>query len=192
MAETTREPAVCGLFRSGVVMGMGIQDELLSLFDHAYGRASDRLEGLTDDEYSWEPTPDCWTVRPGGVDGDGDGVLLEDPPVTTIGWRLCHVSDAVARHPMNGFLHPGFVASERQHPTSAAAGIAYLASSYGEWRRLLERVDDDIWLAPLGAAAGPFAEATPLGVALHNADEFVHHTAEIALLRDLYIRQLHS
>jgi hypothetical protein len=23
-----------------------------------------RLEGLTDDEYFWEPTPGCWSVRP--------------------------------------------------------------------------------------------------------------------------------
>ena len=27
-----------------------------------------RLDGLTDDEYLWEPVPDCWSVRPGGID----------------------------------------------------------------------------------------------------------------------------
>ena len=28
-----------------------------------------RLEGLTDEEYFWQPVPDCWTVhRDGGVD----------------------------------------------------------------------------------------------------------------------------
>ena len=28
-----------------------------------------RLDGLTDDEYFWQPVPDCWTVHPnGGID----------------------------------------------------------------------------------------------------------------------------
>ena len=25
-----------------------------------------RLDGLTDDEYFWQPVPDCWTVHPDG------------------------------------------------------------------------------------------------------------------------------
>jgi hypothetical protein len=26
-----------------------------------------RLDGLTDDEYVWEPAPDCWTIRRRGT-----------------------------------------------------------------------------------------------------------------------------
>lgn len=26
-----------------------------------------RLDGLTDDEYFWEPAPGCWSVRPRGT-----------------------------------------------------------------------------------------------------------------------------
>ena len=26
-----------------------------------------RLDGLTDDEYLWEPAPGCWSVRPRGT-----------------------------------------------------------------------------------------------------------------------------
>nr|MDQ3383905.1 DinB family protein [Actinomycetota bacterium] len=26
-----------------------------------------RLDGLTDEDYLWEPVPDCWSVRPRGT-----------------------------------------------------------------------------------------------------------------------------
>ncbi len=63
-----------------------------------------RLEGLTDAEYLWEPVPGCWSIRPRGeavsamAAGAGDWVAdIEFPepdpaPVTTIAWRLGHIS----------------------------------------------------------------------------------------------------
>ncbi len=52
------------------------------------------LEGLTDEEYLWEPVADCWTLHP-----TDDGQVLYDhawppprpSPFTTIAWRLCHI-----------------------------------------------------------------------------------------------------
>lgn len=38
----------------------------------------------------------------------------------------------------------------------------------------------------LGAVAGPFASGTLASFVLHMLDEFIHHGAELALLRDLY------
>jgi hypothetical protein len=35
-----------------------------------------RLDGLTDDEYFWEPAPGCWSVRPGG---EAEGPHAERP-----------------------------------------------------------------------------------------------------------------
>src|ERR1700712_4897816 len=49
-----------------------------------------RLEGLTDDEYFWEPVPGCWTLhRDGSIDFEFPAP--EPAPVTTIAWRLAHV-----------------------------------------------------------------------------------------------------
>jgi len=57
-----------------------------------------RLDGLTDDEYFWEPVTGCWSVRPCDraaakeVAGSGEFVLefaFPEPrpaPVTTIAW----------------------------------------------------------------------------------------------------------
>ena len=63
----------------------------------------DRLDGLTDDEYFWEPVPGCWSVRPRGTGTApvqaGSGAMTIDfampepvpPPFATIAWRLGHV-----------------------------------------------------------------------------------------------------
>ena len=55
-----------------------------------------RLEGLTDEEYLWEPAPGSWTIRPRP---DGRWVVdsaLPAPtpePFTTLAWRLWHIID---------------------------------------------------------------------------------------------------
>ena len=63
-----------------------------------------RLAGLTDDEYFWEPVPSCWSVRrradatTSKAMGAGEFVLdyafpePEPAPVTTIAWRLAHIT----------------------------------------------------------------------------------------------------
>ena len=62
-----------------------------------------RWDGLTDEEYFWEPVPGMWNVRPRGTSkapiaaGSGDFTCdyawpEPDPaPVTTIAWRLAHL-----------------------------------------------------------------------------------------------------
>ena len=49
-----------------------------------------RLEGLTDDEYFWEPVRDCWTLHRDGTI-DFAHPAPEPAPFTTIAWRLAHV-----------------------------------------------------------------------------------------------------
>ena len=39
---------------------------------------------------------------------------------------------------------------------------------------------------PLGPTWGPYGDSTFLALMLHALDEVIHHSAEIALLRDLY------
>ncbi len=42
---------------------------------------------------------------------------------------------------------------------------------------------------PCGPAEGPFAEMPLAGLVLHINREVIHHGAEIALLRDLYLHR---
>ena len=69
---------------------------LLAQMDQVYGRLRQRLEGLSDDEYFWEPVPGCWTVRrdPSGAWVADYAEPDPDPaPFTTIGWRGVHLAD---------------------------------------------------------------------------------------------------
>src|SRR3954469_17002908 len=43
-------------------------ENLLDLSDFAWGRLRARVQGLTDEEYIWEPFDGCWSVR---TTGDG-------------------------------------------------------------------------------------------------------------------------
>jgi uncharacterized damage-inducible protein DinB len=172
-----------------------VKCDLISLSDHAYERTRRRLDGLTDDEYFWEPVPICWSLRlgsdgehyadSGALDDSGDGA-----PFTTIAWRLWHlvgcygsVRNAIwlgVDRPAGGF--------EQDDPASAtaAAGLDALERAHTLWCDVLEALPSDAWSDPLVAVAGPFGGSDRASFVLHQLDEQIHHGAELGMLRDLY------
>jgi hypothetical protein len=155
-----------------------------------------RLQGLTDDEYFWEPVDRAWSVRrtaDGVVALDGDGVRPPDPPpVTTIAWRVMHIAVGVFATRASTFFGDGTggdMFDERHRPPlpgSAAAGLALLESSYQRWRDGLLSLDERAFLEPLGPRGSYFADQPMAALALHLNRETMHHGGEIGLLRDLY------
>lgn len=150
-----------------------------------------RLEGLTDDEYFWEPVPNCWNVRP-----NDDGTFRvewpspeSDPPsFTTIAWRMCHIGDILterANHHFGDRAYPAFEAIA--WPGTAHDAVRFITDGYAQWTEGLARLDDeDLEKKSEGPpntldAQFPFAE-----VVLHVNREVIHHGAEVAELRDLY------
>lgn len=169
---------------------------LVRAFDYVWGRLTTRLEGLTDEEYFWEPVSGCWSLRRGGdgrwrLDGNGGGGPAPDPaPVTTIAWRLGHLGGlAVAGFGNRLFGDGSLRVADLEFPGSAAGVPGFLDASYGPWRAGLVGLDEAGWRRRLGPAWGPYAEDSVEDLALHVLDEVVHHGAEVALLRDLYTRR---
>ncbi len=72
------------------------------------------------------------------------------------------------------------------HPHDAATARVYLAAAIDDWKRDLGSVDDDRLAEPMGSEAGQFEHDPVASFVLHIHTEFVHHSAEVALLRDLY------
>lgn len=149
-----------------------------------------RLDGLTDAEYVWEPVDGCWSVRP-----TGNGKYLADfqlpepspPPVTTIGWRLCHIAGpALAWRNSNHFHGPAFDIANFEWPGTADDALSLIDEGYARWRAGVESLDDDALARPVGPAEGPFAEYPMAALVLHINREVIHHAAEVAVLRDLY------
>jgi hypothetical protein len=158
-----------------------------------------RLDGLTDEEYLWEPAPGCWSVRPRAeatgshAAGAGDLVMEyawpePDPqPVTTIAWRLAHVivGCLAARTASHFDGPPGDYGAWTYAPTADGA-LAQLDAAYDAWSAGVEGLGEEGLARPVGPAEGPWAESPYVDLVLHINRELIHHGAEICLLRDLY------
>jgi DinB superfamily len=167
-----------------------LRELFIGWFDHYAARTTERLEGLTDDEYLWEPVANCWNVRAsaGGPVADWAWPPPEPAPVTTIAWRLVHVCSMLSEH---GLRAVAFEAGKANHvrpsqvPACAADATVVWDRSVVRWKRDLATVTEERLWQPMGPEAGPFADDPVASFIEHVHDEFIHHTAEIALLRDL-------
>ena len=169
---------------------------------HWTTHARPRLEGLTDEEYLWEPVDGAWNIRPRSDArtkpvGRGDAVIDFDfpeprpAPVTTIAWRMGHVSIGVfGARAANHFGEPGSVEYETtEWPLTAEAGLALLDQQYAAWTKGVQALGEEGLARPCGPAEGPYADSPFSALVLHINREAIHHMAEIALLRDLYVRR---
>lgn len=161
-----------------------------------------RYEGLTDDEYFWEPVPGAWNVRRRGTStapmSVGAGEFTMDfampqsapapAPVTTIAWRLGHITVGVlGMRVASHFGGPSFSYDTHEYPGTAAAALAQLDDAYAGWIAGVRGLGDDDLAAPSGPAEEPFGAEPMAALVLHINREMLHHGAEIALLRDLYL-----
>lgn len=158
-----------------------------------------RLAGLTDEEYVWEPVPDCWNVRPRGTSsapmqaGSGEMTIdfafpqPEPAPVTTIAWRLGHVIVGVLA--VRNAAHFGRAETDYEsfeYAATADGALAQLDEEYARWTAGVESLGEQGLWRPVGPAEGSWAEAPYARLVQHINRELIHHLAEVALLRDLY------
>lgn len=142
---------------------------LLDQFTHHWSsQARPRLQGLSDAEYLWEPVPGCWSLRTGD---NGP-----PPPSATVQVGAGEVSiDFAMPEPTPppfttitwrlGHLIVG-VLGERNAAHFGGPEISYQTHRYA------------------GTAEAPMAE-----LVLHIHRELIHHLAEVATLRDLYLHR---
>jgi hypothetical protein len=162
-----------------------------------------RLEGLTDEEYFWEPVEGCWSLRR-AADGRWrlDGAWPETspppspPPLTTIAWRLVHIGATCLANRASAFFGDAGVPADADMfdprrvpadlPGGAEEAVAFLERSYRRWHDGIAGLDEEGLRRPLGPRGGPYAADPMAELIVHISREVMHHGAEIALLRDLY------
>ena len=151
------------------------------------------LDGLTEDEYGWEPVEGCWSVRPREAGrrgwGAGDFVCEDawpppDPlPMTTIAWRVVHL--AAWTDVYRGFAFEGARPdlNDAIVPGTVSEGVAWLFRAQDQFLAAVDALTDDEVFESRPAHWG---EAVPV-VRLVSAllTEHVHHLAEVGTLRDL-------
>ncbi len=161
-------------------------DQLTFAWDYQF---QPRLEGLTDEEYRWEPVAGCWSVRP-----TSDGAWRQDlarpeptpPPFTTIAWRLAHIATIFGQRASNHFGDGSFDPMVVSWTGSARDALRIVTAEYTRWCDGVRALGEEGLFRPCGPAEGPFANEPFLTLVLHINREFLHHAAEVAVLRDLY------
>lgn len=170
---------------------------------HFEGQARPRLDGLTDEELHWEPAPDCWGVRrrsspdqhgTGGWTIDFSVPVPEPAPVTTIGWRLAHVIVGVFGTRAASHFDAQFSWGTADYDSWPYAGtaddaLAQLDATHAAWSSGVRSLTLEDLSRQVGPAEGPWAEHSMGELVAHINREAIHHLAEIALLRDLYLRR---
>jgi hypothetical protein len=161
-----------------------------------------RWDGLSDEEYFWEPVADCWNVRRAG-EGDprlqvGSGEFRcdqvfpapEPTPVTTIAWRLAHLIVGVfGERNHSHFGGPPISEDDFAYAGSAAEALEQVDAGFRHWIEGVRGLGEEGLQRECGPAEGPYAEHPISVLILHINREVIHHGAEISLLRDLYLRQ---
>lgn len=178
--------------------------ELVDQIDfHWTTQARPRLDGLTDAEYFWEPSPGTWTVHPHGQSrtamqaGVGEWVIdfdypaPEPAPVTSIAWRLGHIIVGVLLSRVAGHFGGRPVDySTHAYASTAAEALEQLDEAYAAWLAGIRSLDAEALARPVGDVEGPWAHRSMATLVLHIDRELIHHLAEIALLRNLWVNGL--
>jgi uncharacterized damage-inducible protein DinB len=140
------------------------QTDLLDLSRYAYGRLRERLAGLTEEEYRWEP----------------------GPGVSTLAWRMEHIADLLTEDRNATWLGGPARRAPGRTPITAVDGLDGLDAAIAVWLDVLAAVPVESLGEPIGAVGGPYGNDTRRSFVLHVLDELIHHGAEVALLRDLW------
>jgi hypothetical protein len=161
---------------------------------HAFTRTRTILEGLTDDEFFWEPVERCWSVRPHAEVAHAWGAgewrcedvwpAPEPPPITTIGWRLVHLAAWTDIYRSFAFEDGTESLLQMDVPGTATVAVAWLELAQDRFvdalARRIPRAFDELRPAHWG-------ELMPLSSLVGIIElEHIHHGAEISLLRDLH------
>ncbi len=158
-----------------------------------------RLEGLTDAECFWEPVAGSWSIRrrgterTGGAHGVGDWVLdFEEPeptpaPVTTIAWRLGHLSAGFWGRWEWTFGERKTPPHDFVYASSATEMVDRLWSELDRWQGSIATLtDEQLDMVGFGQFPGLDPYIPFIGIVWWTNREFIHHMSEISLLRDLW------
>lgn len=147
-----------------------------------------RLEGLTDEEFFWEPAPFCWSVR--RIDGrwmPDRGVEPVTPPFTTIAWRMCHIASVLGARASYHFGDRSWSRDSVSWPGTAVDALALVDRCWDAWKSGVETTPPASFEEHSEGPPGSLDSQFPLwSVVLHVNREVIHHGAEVALLRDLW------
>ena len=157
------------------------------MLETAWTTLRGRLNGLTDDEFFWQPVPGGWTVHPladGRWTVDYASPDPDPAPFTTIGWRLLHLASCKLMYHEYAFGPARLVWDDLPIPHTAAEAIAWLEEGQSLLRADLAGLTDADLERPVQTNWGETWPAWRIFWTMTEHD--LHHGGEIGCLRDLY------
>jgi len=166
----------------------------LAQWDYMIDVLNDRLEGLGDEEYLWEPAPGSWSVRPGP-----DGMPVPDAeawdpvgdqvtPPRTLAWSIGHLGAGVGERADWLTGSHSLTAADFVWPLTAAEGVVAMNAGLSAWRDGLGTMTDaDLDTIGRSAYLQGLDPTLPLiEIVWWVNKELLFHAGEIWLARDLY------
>ena len=139
-----------------------------------WSQMSERLAGLTVEEYLWEPAAGCWTVHPdpGGGRVDEHDPEADPAPMTTIAWRMWHIAvDCLDSYSSRVFNRTGTGLTGTTWVLDPDEALTLLELAWRVFREGLATGGTDRLFDTLGPDWGPYADSTMLALALHAQRE---------------------
>ncbi|WP_375482338.1 DinB family protein [uncultured Jatrophihabitans sp.] len=169
--------------------GAAIIAPLLAQFDASLVMLLDRLDGLDADEYRWSPIPGAADLVP--VVGD-ELVATENhggEPIRTIAWSLAHLVDGFLTRADHVDGTHSLAEEYGPFPGDPTDAVDELRRAADRWRVAVAGADDEQAMQvgysayPAGLDRGlPFVD-----IVWWVNRELIHHGADIAMMRDLYL-----
>jgi hypothetical protein len=159
---------------------------LLAQWGTSLGMLFERLDGLTDDEYRWAPTPGAADL----IDGAGGLVVPEESAgaTRTIAWTLAHLADMCwTRADYTDGAHDRPL-NYQPFPASADEAVAEVRAAAGRWHSAIAGASAEQALQ-VGYSSYPIGMDPDLpfvDIVWWMNRELIHHGADIAMVRDLY------
>ncbi len=190
---------------------MALRDVLIEQIESARWLGRRSLDGLTDEEFWWEPVAGCWSVRRAtdarvmhGNEPIGDWIVdgirptPEDPALTSIVWRVVHMTLGPwnwinnlesARNALGAGRTTVWDGEKVDLPEpafqpDAMSSVALWDEVVVRFRKATGSFDDAGLSTPV---AFPWGRTLPPSwIVSHVLRELLHHSAEVGCLRDLY------
>jgi DinB family protein len=155
--------------------------------EESYARLRKRLDGLTDDEYFWEPVSGCWNIYQDAAGRWTYHYAIPDPdpaPVTSIGWQVVHLATSKVMYREWAYGPARLTFPDIVIPDTAGAAISMLDQAHlrlrGELAGLSEPQLDDLVKTNWGELWPAWRIFSTM------ADHDALHGGAIGSLRDLY------
>jgi hypothetical protein len=164
----------------------------LAQWDYVVETLFDRMAGLTDAEYLWEPADEVWTVRL--VDGRPRPDVETWPadasaaPPRTLAWTLGHLGDGAATRADWLVGSHSLQDGDLTWPMQASDGLAFARRGLDAWRDgLAQMTDADLDTVGRSAYPGGLDPELPLiDIVWWVNKELLFHAGEAWFVRDLY------